>query len=374
MLCDPVKTERRGGDRSRLRVARRLPPARGRNGRRARRHRSLSPSPRRRRAPAPSRAPLESRRRSARPTANRRPPPVQDRRRAPACAHRISHARARRRPNLARRRGRTPRRPPSSRRHSRPAIRPRMLCDSNTAYNSPVMYVANSTRRPRSTIAHLLCVPGSTARTRSSSCPIAPTSCVSSPRMTSGTPAAPMQRAPGTMASSPPGVADESRAERGRDPPGIRRRALRPSPAGCRSSRRRSAAPHRRANRRAACRARHRSGRRAAFRCRAARCASRRSRPPHRGDTRAPTWFPSRSRSRLCCGIRSRPATVADPAGGVKRGGITRSRRRSRRGGLSRPVPLACANAPPRRHRSHAPRPSARLRASLPFSRTARGS
>ena len=269
MLCDPVKSQRRGSGGSRLRVDADLFQRADVTGDERAVADHSHASPRRRRVPSPNRARLESRRRSARPTANRRRPPPRDRPRAPACARRIWHARARRRPILARRRGRTPRPGASAAPGDSAAILPRMLCASSTAYNSPVMYVANSTRRPRSTIAHLLCVPGSTARTRGSSSPTAPTSCVSSPRMTSGTPAAPMQRAPGTIGELATGRLASVPVRTRRDPPGIRRMALRSSPAGCRSSRRRSAVPHRRANRRAVYRARRRSCRRAAFRCQA---------------------------------------------------------------------------------------------------------
>ena len=125
----------------------------------------------------------------------------------------------------------------------RAAIRPRMLCASSTAYSSPVMNVANSTRRPRSTIAHLLCVPGSTARTRRSSSPnradelrLLAAHDVGNARGVDASRAGhDRELAAGRRASAP--------VRTWRDPPGIRRTALRSSPAGCRSSRRRSAVP-----------------------------------------------------------------------------------------------------------------------------------
>ena len=64
------------------------------------------------------------------------------------------------------------------------------------------MNVVKSTTRPCSTRAHLLCVPGSTASTPRSSGPIAPSNCVSSPRMTSGMPAASRVATPGTIVSA----------------------------------------------------------------------------------------------------------------------------------------------------------------------------
>src|SRR5687767_5823313 len=68
------------------------------------------------------------------------------------------------------------------------------------------MWVWKATTRPRSTCAHLLCVPGSTASVAAVSSSNAPASCVSSPRITSGTPLPSRAINPGTIASSRPGV------------------------------------------------------------------------------------------------------------------------------------------------------------------------
>src|SRR5437762_26523 len=91
------------------------------------------------------------------------------------------------------------------------ASRPRMLCSRRTEYSSPVMNVANVSIPFAPTSAHLLCVPGSTTARRvpcravgSSS---VPKICVSSPRITSGTPAASRHRRPGTIDRRVPGTA-----------------------------------------------------------------------------------------------------------------------------------------------------------------------
>src|SRR5579864_7854968 len=68
------------------------------------------------------------------------------------------------------------------------------------------MNVVKSTIRPCSTRAHLLCVPGRTASTPSSSGATAPSNCVSSPRMTSGVPATSRVVTPGTIASASSGA------------------------------------------------------------------------------------------------------------------------------------------------------------------------
>ena len=76
--------------------------------------------------------------------------------------------------------------------------------------------------------------------------------CVSSPRMTSGMPAASRVATPGTIVSASCGACTTRSASAGRATRGSRRTAPRPSPGGCRSCRTRCAAPGRRASRRAA--------------------------------------------------------------------------------------------------------------------------
>ena len=73
-----------------------------------------------------------------------------------------------------------------------------MLCAFSTANTSPVMKVANQTIRPPSANAHLLWVPGRTKARRACSSPSSPRIWVSSPRITSGTPSAPISDRPGT--------------------------------------------------------------------------------------------------------------------------------------------------------------------------------
>jgi hypothetical protein len=70
-----------------------------------------------------------------------------------------------------------------------------MLCCFSTAYTSPVIAVEKRSILPPRTSTHLLCVPGrqivpSTAQ---------PRICDSSPRITSGTPAASRHETPGTI-------------------------------------------------------------------------------------------------------------------------------------------------------------------------------
>ena len=64
------------------------------------------------------------------------------------------------------------------------------------------MCVANDSIRPPAIVTHLLCVPGRTKTPSAASS--APNTCVSSPRMTSGTPLASTQLTPGTIASRAP--------------------------------------------------------------------------------------------------------------------------------------------------------------------------
>ena len=134
--------------------------------------------------PGPRARFAHSRVRSAAPTASRRRRRPRALRQARACARRRRRAQVRRRRARARRRAQTRRR---AARRERSAMRPRMLWSRSAPNSSPVIHVAKSTTVPRSTRAHLLCVPGSTASTDSSAA-TAPRSCVSSPRITSGTP------------------------------------------------------------------------------------------------------------------------------------------------------------------------------------------
>lgn len=83
-------------------------------------------------------------------------------------------------------------------------VRARMLCSHSTANISPVMKVANWVVRFSSRLTHLLWAPG---RTNSNCISVgfsAPMICVSSPRITSGTPAEFSVLTPGTMTTRHP--------------------------------------------------------------------------------------------------------------------------------------------------------------------------
>ena len=76
------------------------------------------------------------------------------------------------------------------------------LCSQSIAKISPVGAVRNSCTTPPDTDTHLVCVPGMQTSCRPAPARFprrnAPSSCVSSPRITSGAPSGLVQRMPGT--------------------------------------------------------------------------------------------------------------------------------------------------------------------------------
>ena len=224
-----------------------------------------------------------------------------DRRSPSAPGRRTAQGYARRRDRAAIPPSRRPRRGPRRRRGRRrrrrgvarvgarrhhPAEDAVILEHGDRARPSGTSRRSRSARRRRSPI----CCGCRAARSAAARCrrgrpsAIAPRICVSSPRITSGTPAASMQVTPGTMASAPPrGVARKRRGERRRAPPDRRSTAPRSIPGGCRSCRTRSAARDRPPS--------HRAARRAPRRTRRPRTCWMPS-----GALRSPTTRPSAAR------------------------------------------------------------------------------